>query len=97
MKQTTSYNKPRIYADFNKWDGDGKLRWLVLTCKGTADDANRLGIQFSEGLEVVFYADDSDQAGNSNEIEADGRVHFDDRSKQWVGIIDWNAIRHVSD
>jgi hypothetical protein len=97
MKTNTHKNTPRLYADFNKWDGDGKLRWLILTCKGTSDDLAHLGIQFVEGLEVTFYADDSDLAGNSDELEADGYVHFHKESNQWVGIIDWNAIRHVSD
>jgi hypothetical protein len=92
-----SQNRPRLYADFNKWDGDGKSRWLVLTCKGTSDDLARLNIELSEGLEVVFYADDSDQAGNPDELEADGYVHFDNKTNKWVGIIDWNLIRHASD
>jgi hypothetical protein len=97
---TTNKNsdgKPRLYADFNKWDGDGNVRWLILTCRGTFDDLIRLNIQLTEGLQVVFYADDSDTDGNSDEIEADGSVHFDKNANQWVGIIDWSAIHHVSD
>ena len=96
MKNYSS-DKPRIYADFNKWDGDGKSRWLILTCKGTLDDLARLNIQLVEGLEVMFYTDDSNQAGESDELEADGHIHFDGNSNQWLGIIDWNAIRHASD
>ena len=96
MKNYSS-NKPRIYADFNKWDGDEASRWLILTCKGTFDDIARLNIQLVEGLEVMFYSDDSNQTGESDDIEADGHVHFDSNSNQWVGIVDWNAIRHASD
>jgi hypothetical protein len=92
-----SKNKIRLYADFNKWDGDGKSRWLILTSKGTSDDLVRLNIELIEGLEVVFYADDSDRAGNRDELEADGYVHFDNKINQWVGVIDWNAICHASD
>jgi hypothetical protein len=95
--KTNPDKKPRLYADFNKWDGDGESRWLILTCKGTSDDLERLNIQLTEGLEVTFFSDDSDQAGNSDEIEADGYVHFDTNTNQWVGMIDWNAIRHASD
>jgi hypothetical protein len=95
--KNNSKNKPRLYADFNKWDGDGSSRWLILTCKGTSDDLARLNIKLTEGLEVVFYADDSDRAGNRDELEADGYIHFDDKMNQWVGIIDWNLIHHVSD
>jgi hypothetical protein len=97
MKNDNSLNKPRVYADFNKWDGDGKLRWLILTCNGTLDDLSRLNIQLSEGLEITFYSDDADQAGVSDEIEADGYAHFDINKNQWVGMIDWKSIRHASD
>jgi len=90
-------DRPRIYADFNKWGEDGTSRYLILTCKGTFDDLARLKIKISEGLEMTFYADDSDEAGNNDEIEADGYAHFDESANQWVGIIDWNAIRHSSD
>jgi len=97
--KTYSGNKPkaRIYADFNKWDGDGTSRWLILTCKGTLDDLARFNIQLIEGLEVMFYTDDANQAGESDDLEADGYIHFDSKSNHWVGIIDWNAIQHASD
>ena len=95
--KTQPGNKPRIYADFNKWDGDGKSRWLLLTCKGTFDDLARLNIQLEEGLEITFYTDDSNQAGQPDELEVDGYVHLDPNGNQWLGIIDWNAIRHGSD
>jgi len=90
-------SKPRIYADFNNWDGDGNLRWLILTCKGTFDDLTRLNIELNDGLEVIFYTDDLDKAGNSDDLEVDGYVRFDKKENYWVGIIDWNAIRHKSD
>ena len=86
-----THNKPRLYADFNKWGGDENLRWLILTCKGTFDDLTRLNLQLAEGLEATFYTDDADAAGNSNELEADGYVHFNNNTNEWVGIIDWNA------
>ena len=89
--------KPRIYADFNNWGGDETSRWLILTCKGTYDDLAKSELELREGLEVTFYSDDADEQGAADEIEADGRVHFDQNSKQWVGIIDWSAIRHSSD
>ena len=96
MSQNTKH-KPRLYADFNKWDGDGKTRWLILACKGTSDDLARLNLEFTEGLEVTFYADDSDSNGNDNDIEVDGYLHYDKNVNQWIGIVDWSAIRHSSD
>jgi hypothetical protein len=90
-------HKARLYADFNKCDGDEKSRWLILACKGTFDDLARLNIEFTEGLEVTFYDDDSDRTGNRDELEADGYVHFDNKTNQWVGIIDWKMIQHASD
>ena len=90
-------NKPRIYADFNKMSGDEKSRWLILTCRGTFDDLERLNIKFTEGLECVFYADDGDDKGNYDELEADGYAHFDSGKNYWVAMIDWDSIRHASD
>ncbi len=92
-----STNKPRIYADFNKWEGDEESRWLVLTCKGTIEDLARLGVQVRDGLEVTFYTDDTAENGSADELEADGHVRFDAKANCWIGIIDWNAIRHASD
>lgn len=88
--------RPRLYADFNKWDGDGSSKWLILTCQGTAKDLARLHLTFSEGLEATFYMDDADDAGNPDELEADGYVHFDSRNSYWVAMIDWKTLRHAS-
>jgi hypothetical protein len=88
--------KPRIYGDFNKWEGDGKSRWLILTCKGTVDDLIRLNLKPLEGMEVTFYMDDLDKTGKHDDLQADGHFHFDDKANCWVGLIDWNSIRHAS-
>jgi hypothetical protein len=89
--------KPRIYADFMKWDGDGQRRWLILTCRGTFQDLTAKNIELKEGLELTFYADDADKHGDLDDLEADGVCHFDAKSNYWVGIIDWAKIRHASD
>jgi hypothetical protein len=88
---------PRIYADFMKWDGDGTSRWLILTCRGTFEDLSRLGLQLTEGMVATFYMDDADDTGNSDDLEADGVVHFDATNNHWVAIIDWKLIQHASD
>jgi|SRR5579871_5946023 len=95
-KGNPSPARPRIYGDFNKWSGDGSRWWLILTCRGTFDDLARLNLQLSEGLEVTFYADDGDDNGNPDELEADGHCHFDAEKNYWIGIID-SPARHVSD
>ena len=92
-----SIEKPRLYADFNKRDGDDSLEWLVLTCRGTFDDLARLNIQLTEGLRATFYMDDGDKMGHPDDLEADGYVHFDAGKNYWVAIIDWNSLRHASD
>jgi hypothetical protein len=89
--------KPRIYADFNKWAGDGVLTWFILTCWGTVNDLTKLKIELTDGLEATFYTDDSDMQGNYDEIEVDGYAHFDAAKKYWVAIIDWKSLRHESD
>jgi hypothetical protein len=88
--------KPRIYADFQKWTQSGDEHWLILQSKGTFDDLKQQGLELKEGLEAVFYADDADDAGTPDEIEADGVVKFDP-ANGWVAAIDENKIRHASD
>jgi hypothetical protein len=89
--------KPRLYADFNKWSGDGTSRWLILTCQGTFNDLAKYNIELKEGLEVIFYADDANDSGNPDDLEADGTCHFDEKNNYWIGKFDWKATRHASD
>jgi hypothetical protein len=89
--------KPRVYADFNDWDGDSISRFLFLQHRGTVEDLARQGIILEEGLELVFYMDDADEHGNPDDLEADGKCHFHANYQCWVGRIEWNLIRHASD
>jgi hypothetical protein len=89
--------KPRIYADFQKWEGPENSRRLILTCSGTFTDIARLNLQLVDGMEVTVYMDDADKDGNYDELEADGVVHFDAVANYWVAIVDWNLVRHASD
>ena len=90
-------DKPRIYADFHKLSGSDNEDWLLLTCQGTFDDLNRLGLELKEGLEAIFYMDDADDEGKPDELEADGVVKFSPKINGWVAVIDQNKIRHASD
>ncbi len=85
---------PRVYADFQNLDDSNRLR---LTCAGTAQDLERLGLQLREGLPLTFYTDDADDAGLPDELRAEGIVHYDDDQRCWVASIDWDALRYASD
>ena len=89
--------KPRIYADFNKWTQCNNEYWLILDCKGTHDDLKRLNLQLHVGLEAIFYTDDANDDGSLNELEADGIVRFDSNRFGWVAVIDQEKIRHARD
>ena len=85
---------PRIYADFQKLDEQGRL---ILTCVGTISDLNLLGIAFEEGLRFTFYMDDADDFGNADDLEADGYVVFDEATATWRGVYEEDTLRHASD
>lgn len=74
---------PRIFADFQNADDQGRLR---LNCRGTIDDLHQLQVTLEEGLNVVLYAED---------IEVDGEVQFSRDESIWVAEIDWDDIRQV--
>lgn len=85
---------PRVYADFQNLDDSNRLR---LTCAGTAHDLERLGLQLREGLTLTLYTDDEDDDGHSDELRAEGVVHYNAEQQCWVAAIDWAATRHASD
>lgn len=86
-------NGPRVYADFNNADPEGRLR---LNCAGTIADLSHLGLQLREGLVLTVYMDDTDDQGQPDDLEAVGVVeHSQDGG--WVARIDWDAVRHASE
>jgi hypothetical protein len=84
----------RIYVDFLKVDDDGRL---ILSCSGTMRDLVNYGIELKDGLTLTFYSDDADDNGNPDELIVQGTVQYDQPSRRWVAVIDWNSIKHVSD
>ena len=84
---------PRIYADFQNLDGENRLR---LTCAGTRRDLERQGIQLREGMVLTLYTDDANDEGQSDELLAEGIVHYNQAETCWVAAIDWQTIRHAS-
>jgi hypothetical protein len=84
---------PRVYADFQNLDDENRLR---LVCAGTRRDLERQQIQLSEGMTLTLYTDDADDAGQPDELLADGVVQYNEQEKCWVAAIDWQAMRHRS-
>jgi hypothetical protein len=84
---------PRVYADFQNLDNENRLR---LTCAGTRRDLERQALELREGMVLTLYTDDATDDGQSDELLADGVVHFNTPENCWVAAIDWQAIRHAS-
>ena len=78
-------NGPRIYADFQNADAEGRLR---LNCRGTLADLNRQQISLAEGLQVTLYSED---------VEAEGEVTYSPDEQLWTAVIDWDAVRRFDD
>ena len=47
-------------------------------------------------MALTLYTDDATDDGQSDELLADGVVHFNQTENCWVATIDWQAIRHAS-
>ena len=86
--------KNLVYADFHNLDDEGRV---CLNCAGTHQDLERHGIELREGMTLSLYTDDADDNGQSDNLLADGVVHFDESGKCWVAVIDWTALRHASE
>jgi hypothetical protein len=84
---------PRVYADFQNLDDENRLR---LTCAGTRRDLERQAVELREAMPLTLYTDDATDDGQSDELLADGVVHFNRAENCWVAAIDWLAIRHAS-
>ncbi len=76
-------NNPRIFADFQNADVQGRLR---LNCIGTIEDLSRQGTTLIDGCQLLIY---------NEELEADAVVEYSDEEKIWVAVIDWDQIREV--
>jgi hypothetical protein len=78
-------NNPRIFADFQNADLQGRLR---LNCIGTIEDLSRQGTKLINGENLLIY---------SEELEADAVVAYSNEEKIWVASIDWDNIRAVAE
>jgi hypothetical protein len=73
-------NNPRVFADFNNADVEGRLR---LNCIGTIEDLARQNIELQDGQLLILYSED---------LEVDGVVKYSDNENIWVAAIEWNVI-----
>jgi hypothetical protein len=78
-------DQPRVFADFHNADAQGRLR---LNCVGTVEDLARQRITLRDGQRLILYSED---------LEADGQVHYSADENLWVAVIDWNALRRQKD
>lgn len=73
---------PRIYADFNNVDENGRLR---LNVQGALDDIARLAVPLLAGDQVTLSDGELEVEGS---IEPSGTV-----PAFWTGRIDWSHVR----
>lgn len=76
---------PKVYADFNGLITADPYR-VLLRARGTSEDLERQGLDFEEGLRVLFYDKDGPEPGVRDDLQAVGVVTHDDRWG-WVGVI----------
>lgn len=76
-------NNPRVFADFNNADVEGRLR---LNCIGTIEDLARQNIELEDGQLLILYSED---------LEVEGVVKYSGNENIWVAAIEWNAIKEV--
>ena len=85
---------PRIYADFQNADAEGRLR---LNCVGTTKDLARKNVVLQPGTILTLYSDDADEEGRSDDLLVTGVVEYSEAEQCWVARVDWRAIRHASE
>jgi hypothetical protein len=81
MERIPDGAKPKVCADFQNADEQGRLR---LDCVGTLVDLSRQGIDLSVGRSLILYSED---------LEVAGVVEYSEVEHLWVARIDWDAIR----
>jgi hypothetical protein len=84
---------PRVYADFQNADAEGRLR---LNCVGTTKDLARKNVVLQPGTILTLYSDDADEEGRPDDLLVTGVVEYSEGEQCWVARVDWRAIRHAS-
>lgn len=85
---------PRVFADFNDLLSSPRRLWLDTV--GARDDLERQGVELRDGLEIMLYDHDLDDAGNRDDLIVEGVVSRDSATGRWMATIDPHTIRHES-
>lgn len=75
---------PRIYADANEADADGRY-WLHIP--GSQKDVDRYGERLKPGMRVLFNV--------QGEFEVEGILEIDDAHGTWLGRPDYSTLRYL--
>ncbi len=74
----------RIYCD---WNNAIDSERFDLGCHGSLEDIKRHAHNLKNGMRVVLYQTD--------ELEMEGVIQFDEASERWIGIPDLRTIRFI--
>ena len=74
-------------------DDEGRL---VLSCLGTHKDLTENRVTLKEGMKLVFYTDDEDDEGKSDDLVVEGTIERDAEKNRWVARINWDEIKNIS-
>jgi hypothetical protein len=83
----------RVWADFNASTDKG----LRLNCNGTIDDLLRQKIELKEGMRLFLWDENTDDNDKPDNLVVEALAHFDVRKNIWVGVFEWDDIKHESD
>lgn len=75
---------PKIYADFNNADRQGRLRLAV---RGSEEDIRAQKLKLLNGMNIIVHDDD--------ELSANAEVVFSEEEKIWVAVIDWTKMKRA--
>lgn len=64
---------------------------------GTFEDLKAAGTELKPGILLPFYTDDTDEAGNRDDLIFEGVVGYDEITGKWYATVEPNNIRHESD
>jgi hypothetical protein len=74
-------DKPKIYADFNNLDKEGRLRLIT---SGSLEDICNQKTELFPGMNIIVYDD---------EFSIDGEVAFSADEEIWVAKIDRDRLK----
>ena len=74
----------RIYCD---WNNRIDAERFDLGCVGSLEDIKQHAGVLKEGLKVMLYQTD--------ELEAEGTLAFDEELMRWIAVPDWSTARYI--